>query len=278
MTWRSLGALTVMTFASACVSPLASLRQTRVVTVDDSKVTLRWGDEDAETHAQVAKAIERALPELNRWGGLAAPVTLSLLPSHDALETVTGRYGYGWLRAWGQYDAVLLQSPRTWPSRPRESDVTEWLVHELTHCLLFQRSATAATWETKKIPLWFREGMATNTARQGYRFASLEDLATWQIAHPELDVFTDGEALSRNAFDQVYGLSHHAVAFLLRRYGDEAVLGVMRAMREGDEFAAAFKRAVGITPDAFARELKNYLRLRGFRGFGLPVRPRPNEQ
>lgn len=256
---------------SACVSPLANLKESRAVS---QSLTLQWGEEDGQTQAQVAKAAERALPELERWGGLTTPVTLSLLPSHEALESVTGRYGYGWLRAWGQFDRVLLQSPRTWPSRPRESDVTEWLVHELTHCLLFQRSATASTWEAKAIPLWFREGMATVTARQGYRFASLEDLATWQLANPTVDVFTDGEALAQNAFDQVYGLSHHAMVFFIRRYGDDAVTSVMRHMKEGDDFVASFTRSIGITPQAFAREFRNYLKLRGFRGFGLPLRTR----
>ncbi len=254
-----------------CANPLLGLQARRVVALDHAEVIIRWSTEDDSQHARIEWATTRAAHELDRWGGLESPVTLNVLPSHAALEQVTGRYGYGWLLAWGQYDTVSLQSPRTWRPPPRDDDIAEWLTHELTHCLMFQRSATSSTWTEKEIPLWFREGLATVTARQGYRYETLESLATWQLAHPELDIFTEGEALSEKASDQVYGISYHAMTFFIRRYGDVAVLGTMHNMKEGDLFPAAFTKAVGITPVAFAREFENYLRLRGFRGFGLPV-------
>lgn len=259
----------------ACANPLHTLHQRRTVALDGAQVTVAWGHDDDQAERQVTKALTRALPELNRWGGLTSPVTLSVLPTHEALEQVTGRSGYGWLRAWGRYDEVWLQSPRTWPHGTRDSDLIERLTHELTHCLLFQRSATAATWEQTAIPFWFREGMATVTARQGYLFASLEDLARWQTSQPTLDVFEQGEAISVAHFDQAYGVSHHAMTFFLKRYTDEALLAVMRAMSAGQAFDRAFVTAIGLTPAAFAREFNHYLRWRGFRGFGLPVRPKP---
>ncbi len=257
---------------AGCVSPLASLKHSRTLTLDEASITVRWGPDDEETQLRMNQALARAVPELERWGKLPAPVTLSLLPSHDALEAVTGRHGYGWLRAWGTFDEIFLQSPRSWSVPPRDADLSEWLLHELTHCLLFQRSGTAETWSQLQIPLWFREGMATVTARQGYRYPSLEDLANWLAEHPDFDVFTNGEALSQHWFDQVYGLAHHAMTFLIRRYGDAPIARVMNRLQAGDEFDQAFTNAVGISPSAFAREFRNYLRLRGFRGFGLQLR------
>lgn len=254
-----------------CANPLLGLHEHRTLALEHAEVILRWSPDDDSQRTRLEWATTKAAHELNRWGGLESSVTLNVLPSHAALEQVTGRYGYSWLRAWGQYDNVSLQSPRTWGPPPRDEDLAEWLTHELTHCLMFQRSATPLTWSEKEIPLWFREGMATVTAQQGYRYETLESLATWQLANPDLDIFKEGEALSDKSFDQVYGISYHAMTFFIRRYGDAAVLATMRNMKEGDQFPAAFTKAAGITPAAFAREFQNYLRLRGFRGFGLPV-------
>jgi hypothetical protein len=45
------------------------------------------------------------------------------------------------------------------------------------------------------------------------------------------------------------------------------------AMQQGDDFEGAFTRASGTTPKRFEADFLNSLRLRGFRGFGLKVRP-----
>ncbi|MCU0700959.1 MAG: hypothetical protein MUC96_31005 [Myxococcaceae bacterium] len=57
--------------------------------------------------------------------------------------------------------------------------------------------------------------------------------------------------------------------FLLRRLGDPAVTGTMVAMKAGLGFDEAFARATGVTPRQFQTDFLTYLKLRGFRGFGL---------
>lgn len=264
--------LPAVLLASACVSPLSALHSSRTVHIDQQQIELRWSEDDADTQMRLGQALARAVPVLGRWGGLLEPVTLSVLPNHAALERASGRHGYAWLRAWGRYDEIWLQSPRSWPVPPRDSDTVEWLTHELTHCLLFQHTSTRETWEHRPIPFWFREGMAIVTARQAYRYASLEDLAAWQLVNPSFNVFTLEESATTGSFTQAYGLSLHAMTFLLRRYGDAAVINVMKNMKNGDVFEVAFARSAGISTQAFGREFMNYLRLRGFRGLGLPVR------
>lgn len=264
--------LAALLAASGCVAPLASLTRVSPVTAGAMRFELHSEPEAVEDTARVRGALERATPLLERWGGLAAPVTIRIAPTHDALERAVNRRGYDWLRAWAQYDELIIQAPGTWAGTDR--DVDELVVHELTHCLLFQRSGTRTTWNTRRIPLWFREGMATVTADQGLRFPSLEDLADWVQRNPGADPFEDGERLSREAYGPTYGVAYHAMRFLLRRHGDAVVLELMRGMRAGDDFEAAFIRAVGTTPRRFAADFLNYLRFRGFRGFGLKVRPR----
>jgi hypothetical protein len=251
----------------SCAGPLGALTaKTTVATFTVRSVRGEGADVD-----RVKAALERAPRGLATWGGLLEPVTLNLLPTHDDLATVVGR-DYGWLRAWARYDDLMLQAPSTWTAR--DDDVDELVLHELTHCVLFQRSAGREDWAGRRIPLWFREGMALWTAHQGGRFPSLEESARWLGQHRELDVFGDGEALARDDFERIYGLAHHAFAFLAQRYGVERVTTLMGAMKGGAVFDDAFKQAYGFEVRAFEHDFTHWLLWRGFRGWGHPMNRR----
>lgn len=264
-------ALPLLATLSACASPLSALKSSRELVTEAAHYHLRWSTPNEPDQARVGHALERVSPGLARWGGLAAPVTVSVLPTHEALERAVCRRNYEWLKAWAQYDSVILQAPNTWAGSA-DAQLDELLLHELTHCLMFQRSATPETWTKKEIPMWFREGLATVTAQQGYRFPTLESLARWVNANPERDVFRDGDALSQLDYEAVYGIAFHAVTFLLRRYGEAGVSATMAAMHRGLAFPSAFAAAVGVPVESFQREFLIYLRMWGFRGAGLPLR------
>jgi hypothetical protein len=252
---------------TGCVTPLSTLTRQTAVTHGAARFELRSLPSAVDDEARVRGALERVTPRLSRWGGLPAAVTVKIAPTHDELERAVNRRGYDWLRAWARYDDLIVQSPGSWAGTDRELD--ELMLHELTHCLLFQHSGTARDWASKQIPLWFREGMATVTADQGRSFPSLEDLASWLDRHPDLDVFGDAERLSRQAYGPIYGLAYHAMRFLLRRLGDPAVTGTMVAMKAGLSFEVGFERATGATTRQFQTDFLTFLKLRGFRGFGL---------
>lgn len=255
--------------AWGCTSPLSALTSERTVTVDAKRYLVRSRDDAAVDVQRTADALALATPALSVWGGLSAPVTVHLLPDHDALETAVRRPGFGWLRAWARYDDVMLQAPSTWA--PQQEPLVELLIHELTHCLMFQRSAGPDAWKERRIPLWFREGMAVWTAKQGRHYPTLEDSAAWLAQHRGVDVFRDGEALSQDASGPVYGLALHAFAFLVSRYGQDSVRALMGAMQGGQRFADAFATAVGLSPRLFQQDFETYLRLRGFRDWARPV-------
>src|SRR6185295_7528479 len=107
------------------------------------------------------------------------------------------------------------------------------LAHELTHCLMYQKSGTREDWAKKGIPLWFREGMATWTAEQGYRWMSLEDLAREFERGPHHDPIVDAEAMYQTESAAVYAAAHHAFTFLIDRYGASAVEHTMQQMHAG---------------------------------------------
>jgi len=255
--------------ASGCAllpSPVASLKERAELRTEVGVFQLAYAAGDEPSRDALERAIRRASPRLAQWGELKVPVKVMVLPSHDALEAAINRHDYDWLRAWARYDEVFVQSPRTWSILgPRPADVDELILHELTHCVMYQRSASAADWPAKRIPLWFREGMASVTAGQSYRWPSLEDLARSFAEHPDQDPINNPDALYRGQNEVVYGAAHHAFEFLIRRYGLPKVLEVMEGMSKGAAFPEAFQAATGLSAPAFAEDFKRFVRMRGFR-------------
>jgi hypothetical protein len=223
---------------------------------------------------KVGEALERAGPRLAQWGELRERVTVRLHPSHTSLSRAVEGGGFPWMRAWARYDVIELQTPRSWGVLgARQREVDELILHELTHCLMYQLAADRLGWSRKGIPVWFREGMASYTADQGYRWPTLETLARFLDAHPRSELLSAPNALHEEESSFVYAAGHHAFTFLVRRYGEDVVRALLREMRQGPDFPAAFRTAVGLAPDAFEREFLRYVRWRGFKGGRLIRRP-----
>jgi hypothetical protein len=259
-------ALALLLLGAGCASTPPSLRSSLQARTPVGDFLIAHAEIDAEAARRVQRALENAGPRLAIWGRLTQPVSVQVLPSHKALEKAVDRSGYGWLRAWARYDEVFVQSPRTWSLLgPRQREVDELMLHELTHCLMYQLAATPTGWARKRIPLWFREGMASYTARQGDRWPSLEDLARHLEEHPGEDLLRQADALYQDESDTVYGAAHHAFAFLVRRYGEQTVRELLRAMKRGPAFEPAFEAVVGVSEHAFLDDFSRYVRLRGFR-------------
>ncbi|WP_242337549.1 MULTISPECIES: hypothetical protein [Anaeromyxobacter] len=247
------------------------------VSAGGARFRIVFGPEDAGEARRVADALALAAPRAQRFGALAVPVTITLHPSHAALERAASRPGYPWLRAWARYATIELQSPRTWGGLgglvgARRGRVAELLAHELAHCAMWQRAGDAQTWLYKGIPRWFTEGLASVAAGQERRHAALADLARfYDGAAPSAaggaggpDPLSESEALYLRQAELVYGAAHHAFGFLVARYGDARVRAVLDGMGAGLSFASAFRAAVGLEPEAFEAEFRRYVAWRGF--------------
>lgn len=278
-------ALTLLALAGCGLRTLADPRagEERLETVvsDGQVLRIHHQPRDAAAAAQVARLLPEALRRAARWGRLEREVTITLHPSHAALEAAVSREGFDWLRAWARYQTIDLQSPRTWSWRgAKDAEVGKVLAHELTHCVMYQAAAGEWTWPHKGIPLWFQEGMASVTAGQGSRAATLDDLARYYAssvpgagdgvpsglaravrgyASLDGDPVTDPEPLYPDRFEVVYGAAHHAFEFLLARHGEEGVRSVLARMREGRTFAEAFLEALGVSDAAFAAEFRRWV-------------------
>jgi hypothetical protein len=271
--------------AAACAPRLSGEPEQRMRSVSAAGAGFRilHQPEDAGAAEQVAAALQVAAPRVARWGGLSAPVTIVVHPTHARLEAAVRRPGHDWLRAWARHSRIDLQSPRTWRLfGASDEEVAELLTHELAHCAMYQQSGTELTWPFKGEPLWFREGLASVTAGQGYRRATLEDL--WRFyagggdaeglpppgadpggAAGGADPIANPERLYQRRSDLVYGASHHAFAFLLSRYGEGRVRGVLAGMRAGSRFDEAFLAEIGISEAEFAADFRRYVIWQGWR-------------
>ncbi|MCY1076688.1 hypothetical protein [Archangium lansingense] len=265
-------AMGVLVLLSGCASarfsaPEAALEASLSMESPAGQFRIEFAPGNEQDATRIQQAVTEALPKLERWGALHEPVTIKVMPDHAALEAAVRQHGYVWLRAWSRYDEVFVQAPSTWSlTGATQPQVNELLLHELTHSVMYQQSADRLGWSRKQIPLWFREGMASYTAEQAYRWVSLEEIARYFERSPESDPVGRPGDLYRDDSNLIYGVAHHAFAFLVRRYGEDSVRGLLREMKGGKEFPRAFESAIGLSPDAFVRDFTRYVRWRGFRG------------
>jgi hypothetical protein len=247
----------------SCASQLHELRRRAELQTGIGAFVFRYSEEDENVLPRLKQALEAAEPAVRRWGNLREPVTIEIVPNHQLLEKAINHPGDSWLKAWARYDEVFLQSPRTWgPIGPTQGELNELIVHELTHCLMYQLSSDRRSWSSKQFPLWFREGIASFTAGQGYRWPTLRELARFLDEHPEVDLINHPEALYQSDSDIVYSAAHHAFAFLVERFGEAAVRQILLTMRAGPTFPASFEKVTGIDLATFARDFKSYVQQR----------------
>lgn len=267
----------LLVVVSGCVSPLKSLRDERPLELEGAHFVVKSNGQPDDVE-RISRSVGKTPQQLQRWGAIKEPVTVFVVPTHGELEFSVGRLGYDWLRAWARYGEVIFQAPSTWTKSDEVLD--ELVLHELTHCLMFQASGDRDSWETRKIPLWFREGMALVTARQYRRYPSMEDSARWLETHPGLDPFTDGEQLSRAHFLDVYGVALHAFARLVDVHGDASVVALLAQLFKGATFEDAFQTAMGQTVRDYEAEFRAFLQSRRFRELrkSLPVLELPKPQ
>jgi hypothetical protein len=256
------------------------------LTVGAARFRVAYAPDDAVAARQVRAALARAAPRVERWGALRHPVTITIHPTHEALEEAIGRRGYRWLKAWARYDTVELKSPRAWGwFGARDAELEALLAHELTHCAMYQAAGDDLTWMFKEIPLWFAEGLADVAADRGDRYGGIEELWRYYQERPPGagggvpgpmrasrypaalpgDPIVDPAPIYQERSELVYGAAYHAVDFLVRRYGDERVRRLLALMGKGFRFPAAFREAMGLTDAEFASDFRRYVVWQGWR-------------
>ena len=101
--------------------------RSRELAVGTTRLRVVWSSRDDTAAARVVRALDVAARRVQRWGALSHPITVTIHPTHDALEGAAQRAGYAWLHAWARYDTVDVQSPRTWGQRVPDRRLEELL-------------------------------------------------------------------------------------------------------------------------------------------------------
>lgn len=249
------------------------------------RFTVVYEPEDAEAAVEVVAAVQEGVAKITRFASLRRPVTIAILPTHEALEEAARADGLFWLRAWARYDRVDLQSPRSWPDGADARRLRDLVVHELVHCALYQTAGGDWSFDKKGIPEWFQEGMALVAADEARVRPGVRELAAFyeeadrsgpprRPGEPVAsgDPLATPERLPMRRTEFVYGASRLAFQFLLDRYGEERVRAVPRLMGEGwlvgKGFDTAFREVIGLTPEAFLADFRRYVLWKGWDGPG----------
>ena len=273
---------------SACSSITQNAAQTNSLAFSDL-IRVEQDDPDDVLAWDVRLATSQALQKIaEQWGPLRQPVTVVVHRDHRALERALGKHDMPWLRAWARFDRVDLQSPKSFGFKNSyEKALTELLSHELTHVWTYQQLGERETWSRAWIPFWFREGMASWTAQQGYRRGTAASIGQkMQNLQISLDPLIDGEQLNRSHQPLAYAAAHWAFKMLIDEKGKTAVKNILhdiyQSLRcrnmasdddesqndasekkgcsgQGSGFAQAFAKQYGESELAFAKRFKAHI-------------------
>lgn len=259
---------------AACLPrPGGQPRVAEALEIDGHRFEIVRGPGDDDTAALVADALREGLERVRRFAPLRAPVTVTIHATHDGLQGVAGTEDRDWLRAWARWDTIDVQSPHSWAGAVDPSRVRELVMHELTHCAMYQASGSEWFWGVKGIPFWFAEGMASAVAEPDRWRLSARDLAElYERADaassrrrqpgapiPGGDPLSHAETYLADRSDIAYGAARLAFDFLVERYGDERVRGVLRRMGDGRRFESSFREATGLEPEELLSDFRRYL-------------------
>ncbi len=229
--------------------------------VGSNTFTVRAQEVDRDAFEQVVGAVRRAGRELKRWGDFRDPVEVLVLPDRERFDEAVGEGRFPDRRGFARYDQIFLLSPSAWGRRgAREAELDELVLHELTHALMYQHASTRTGWRRKGIPFWFREGMASYTARQAYRWKepSREQLREGRSVFQE-EREDENQLGERDGGRTRYGLAHYAFDALLARGGERRIRELLEEMDDGAGFDEAFEETYRKPLPDFIAELERTL-------------------
>ncbi|MEM1010369.1 MAG: hypothetical protein AAGJ35_15355, partial [Myxococcota bacterium] len=222
------------------------------------RVQISLYPKDLPILSDIVSAIEIAKSMTQHWHTKEAYVHLYTLPSHRALEQAL-HTRLPWVRAWAKYDHILLQSPQTWKTRYYQWSLTKLLAHELTHVLMYQLCCRRRTWARQRIPLWFREGMASVTAQQQTLRYPLHQLRRTFQKRTGRAIYANLENPRVWMHHQklVYSYSHWMFTHLQKSVGIHRLRMLLEKMRQGMTFSSAFNQHTGLSERAFLHQFQS---------------------
>lgn len=235
----------------------------RIVSSDRFQIALHESEADLLA-PYVTEVAEEAYDKLSRRYGIEAPspIRIEVYPRHaDFSVRTVGLAGMGALGV--SFGPVIAMDS---PSARQVGDFN-WastLWHELTHS--FHLAMT-----DHRVPRWFTEGCAVyeeRRSRDGWGWGD-------DVNVPFLLAYRDGKLLPVSEMNEGFvrpRYPEHVIhsyyqaslvcEYIEAEYGTEALLGMLRAYREGKTGGAVIEEVLGRTPDAFDEEFDQHLKTR----------------
>jgi len=223
-------------------------------------VTIRYLPADAPILPLLEETIRSGMEKAGQWGEIRTPFTVTVYPDHEALENVVQKRGYGWLKAWATEEKISLQSPRSW-TLFRDQYLFDLMAHELTHVIHYQTAGIQAGRSAENDPFWFREGLASVTAGQGYRRYGRKALRRLLRSDPKFDPFSPSERDIRDHEKLVYSSAHYLTAYLIETYGSDRIRDLLHRIALGDSFETAFDKTYPVSLKRLRSEWEPWLEM-----------------
>ena len=210
------------------------------------QATLHWYTGSQAFAAELRDSADKALTNLAETTGLQADGSIDLYiyaNSNDLREAIL--YEPGWVGgvAFSPHNIVIIGIP---------TNQLEWgkqtIAHELTHVLVGRYTFSCLGDE----PTWLNEGLAMHgqggpdlEAERQFKAAVTDDKLM------SVRALSGGFAEARDKADLSYSQSHSLVSFLIKEYGQDKMLQLLRALRDGTPIDEAMKSLYGFDSDGF---------------------------
>ncbi len=211
---------------------------------------IRYFDRDSGIVGKLIRALDSSYRRVRIWGDLRYPLRVLVFPDHESLELAVQRR-FPWLRAWALFSEIYIQSPFTWEIGPYYYALVELMTHELTHVAMYQLCCEREDWYKRRIPLWFREGMASFTARQGYRRWTKKRLRRFFSTSKGRRIWAMPEFYLAKYQAQIYSLAHWEFVYLVNSFGIDKIRNFLITMRDKKGFDKVFLSTFGLSQRQF---------------------------
>jgi hypothetical protein len=215
-------------------------------TVTGESLNLHWYDGTQQFATELHTSATQSIANLGRDTGLvpAGSIDLYLYANQQDLRDAI-LYEPQWIggEAFPEYNIVIMAVG---------PDAMEWgkrvIAHELTHVLAGHYTFSCLG----EVPAWLDEGLAvygeggwTGEEQQMFEAAVADDTL--------LSVRALGGGFSENPgqANVAYGQSYSLVHYLLTQYGQEKILALLRALRDGAPIDQALPQVYGLTLEGF---------------------------
>jgi hypothetical protein len=210
------------------------------------QTTLHWYTGSQTFAAELSDSADKALANLAQTTGLQADGSIDLYiyaSSNDLREAIL--YEPGWVggAAFAPNNIVIVGIA---------TNQTEWgkqiIAHELTHVLVGRYTFSCLGDE----PTWLDEGLAMHgqggpdpESERNFKTALTDDKLM------SVRSLSGGFAEARDKADLSYSQSYSLVSFLIKEYGQDKMLELLRALRDGTPIDEAMKSVYGFDSDGF---------------------------